>query len=37
MTAGVAIKKKCAPRTLQIVFGVSVLLTAVFVFVANVR
>jgi len=35
MTAGVAIKKKCAPRTLQIVFGVSVLLAALFVFVAN--
>ena len=36
MTAGVAIKRKWAPRTLQIIFGVSVLLTAVFVFLANV-
>jgi len=36
MTAGVVIKKSCAPRTLQIIFGVSVLLTAVFVFTANI-
>jgi uncharacterized membrane protein YfcA len=35
MTSGVAIKKKCAPRVLQVIFGISVLATALFVLVFN--
>jgi uncharacterized membrane protein YfcA len=36
MTTGVAVKKRCSPRALQIIFGCSVLVTAIFVLVSNV-